>query len=310
MTRSISVVLFPSFSNHCLANTIEPLRAANMLSGKTLYQWHYLSVDGGSVASSSGLPVDPERALLDHPSGDMLMVMPSYGVETHLQPRTLNALRTARHRFKMLAGLDTGSWLLAAAGLLDGYRATIHWDEFERFGETFPNVTTLEDRVVIDRDRASCGGTSTALEMMLEFIERDHGSMLRLEVASLFMLGERMRSQDLPLVQNGSQVIDAAAAIMRRNIEEPLPIGHIADQLNLSHRTLENQFSAHMNKSAKSVYVSIRLRAARRMVETTSLSIAEIATRIGYQDKSAMTRAFKSEFGAPPSALRRRRPQT
>nr|WP_229666002.1 GlxA family transcriptional regulator [Wenxinia marina] len=303
--KSVVVLLFPDFSNHCLANAIEPLRGANTLARRTAWIWQFVSVDGAPVRSSSGLPVQPEGRLADHPGGDLLLVMPSYGFEGHATPACLAALRGAARRFDALAGLDTGSWLLAAAGLLTGRRATIHWDELDRFAEAFPEVSVVDDRFVVDGDRLSCGGTTTTLELMLTLVEREGGPMLALDVAALFMHGERDPRLDPSLRVPPDRLVRAAVALMRRNVEAPLPVAELARRLGLSQRALEAQFAAAMGRGPRSVYASVRLGTARRLAEQTTLSVAEIAARVGYANASAMTRAFRAEFGAPPRTMRR-----
>ncbi len=303
----VAILLFPDFSTQCLANTVEPLRAANTLSRRRLYRWQHLSLDGAPVASSSGLPVTPRARLSEHPGGGMLMVMPSYAQEKSATPACARALRAARGRFTRLIGLDTGSWLLAAAGLLDGRRATIHWDELERFAETFPDVQVSAARVVEDGDVLSCGGGVTALELMLSLIAAQHGAMLALEVGALFMYGERAPATDLEIAPPPAQLVAAAVALMRRNIERPLPIAGIAGSLGLGMRALEQHFARAGSPSPRAVYRALRLSAARRLVETTAASVSEIATRCGYENPSALTRAFRAEHGTTPQALRRAR---
>ncbi len=304
-TQSVGILLFPGFSNHCLANAVEPLRAANGFAGHPLYQWHFLAVDERHLTSSSGLPVFAEARLSDHPRGDLLLVMPSYSHREAATPDALLALRAASKRFKTIAGLDTGSWLLAAAGLLDGRRATIHWDVIVEFAETFPEVNVVEDRYVLDGDRLSCGGATTTFELMLEVIRQRHGTTLQLEVAALFMHGERDPRLHPLMRAKPNRVVSAAAALMRRHIEDPVPIGEIAAALGLTSRALEQHFAAAADASPRRVYTAIRLRSARRLVEETRLSILEIANRSGYRNASAMTRAFKREFGVAPQTMRR-----
>lgn len=305
-TRTVGVLLFPNFSNLCLANAIEPLRAANTLARRPLYRWQFLGLTRDTLTSSSGLPVTPEDSLARHPGGDGLLLLPSYDFQSHARPDTLRALRAARRRFGMLAGLDMGSWLLAAAGLLDGRRATLHWDELDRFAETFPEVEVSTDRVVRDGDILSCGGGATALELMLDLIARHHGPMLRLEVAALFMHGERPAPADLPPRLSDDQLVEAAASIMRRNVEAPLPVAAVARRLNVTPRALERRFRAVLGRGPGATYRALRLNAARRLVEQTTLSVSEIATRCGYEDASALTRAFRAAFGQTPRDLRQR----
>jgi transcriptional regulator GlxA family with amidase domain len=302
--QHVGLLLFEGFSNLCLANAVEPLRAANSLSGRPLYRWHFLGLSDRVVLSSSGVPVQPQK-MGPEQRGDLLLVMPSYGFRDLATPECLRALRAARTRYGVLAGLDTGSWLLAAAGVLDGYRATSHWDVLEALAERFPEVDVTQDRYVWDRDRASSGGAMTTLELMLAMIERDHGATLALEVAALFMFGEQpVGGAPLPGLPD-DKVVRAAAALMRRNVEAPLPIARIARGVGLGQRALEQLFRRKTGHSPAQIYRSIRLAEARRRLESTRDPVAEIAGRCGYADATAMARAFKAEFGLSPTALRR-----
>jgi len=300
--RSVGVLLFDQFSNHCLANAIEPLRAANTLSRRRLYHWRFLGIDGAPVLSSSGLPVTPEGTLSRAAGGDLLFVMPSYGFRAHAGPATLRALRAASRRFKVLAGLDTGAWLLAAAGLLDGRQATIHWDERGALAEAFPEVDVRAERFVIDGNRMTCGGVTTAFDLVLALIHGHHGSMLALEVASLFMPGMPAIAADLP--PTAARQVQAAVALMRAHLETPLPIPALATRLGLGQKALGRLFHAELGRTPQAVYRTLRLREARRLAEHSRHGIAEIATRCGYADAAAMTRAFRAEFGTTPSADR------
>lgn len=304
-TRTVGVLLFPNFSNFCLANAVEPLRAANTLARRPLYRWQFLGLTNEVLTSSSGLPVTPEESLARHPGGDCLLLLPSYDFRSQATPEVLRALRAARRRFRTLIGMDMGSWLLAAAGLLDGRRATLHWDELDHFAEAFPEVETSPERVVQDGDILSCGGGTTAFELMLDLIGRHHGPMLRLEVAALFMHGERPLPADLPPRLSDDQLVEAAVSIMRRNVEAPLPVAAVARRLQVTPRALERRFRAVLGRGPGATYRALRLNAARRLVEQTTLTISEIATRCGYEDASALTRAFRAAFGAAPRDLRR-----
>lgn len=298
----VDVLLFDHFSNHCLANAIEPLRAANTLSRKSLYRWRFLGIDGAPVQSSSGLPVTPEAALRHVDGGDCLIVMPSYGFRAHASVACLHALRAAARRYGMLVGMDTGAWLLAAAGLLDGRRATIHWDEIGTLAETFPEVEVISDRFTIDGNRLCCGGVTTAFDLILHLIGEQHGSMLALEVAALFMHGTREHASQYRATPDAA--VHAVVSLMRRNIEAPLPIPEIAARAGLSRKRLETLFRDRLRMTPQTVYRAIRLREARRLAEYSRQSISEIASRCGYDDATAMTRAFRSEFGCTPTSLR------
>jgi transcriptional regulator GlxA family with amidase domain len=254
--------------------------------------------------SSSGLLVRPE-ALGPDVSGDILLVMPSYGHADLSSPETIRRLRGAARRFGLVAGLDTGSWLMARAGLLDGYRATSHWDVLSSLEEGFPEVDTVTDRFVIDRDRASCGGATATLDLMLELIGRRHGTALSLDVAALFLYGDGAARPAAHMPVLPHRTMREAAALMRRHVEEPLTIAAIATSLGLTQRQLESLFRRHADLTPVQLYRHIRLAEARRRILETTQSVAEIAGRCGYGDPAAMTRAFRAAFGATPTDLRR-----
>lgn len=294
----ISILLFDRFSNHCLANVLEPLRAANDLSSQQVFEWNIVVLGGQRVRSSSGLRLEADAQLADM-RGDILMVMPSYGFLTHANVTSSRALRAAARRFDILAGLDTGSWLLAEAGLLDGYRATIHWDELDRFSEQFSDIDVQKEAVIYDRDRITCGGASTAFALAMQMIEKQHGAALRLRVEHLFSGAYAQR----PVRRGG--IAARAVDLMRAHIEEPLPIAQLAQQLGRSQKHLEQQMLARLGAAPQVIYRRIRLERARQLSLDTTISVAEISVRCGYQDASAMTRAFRSEYGTTPQALRR-----
>jgi transcriptional regulator GlxA family with amidase domain len=294
----ISILLFDRFSNHCLANVLEPLRAANDLSSQQVFEWNIVVLGGQRVRSSSGLRLEADAQLADM-RGDILMVMPSYGFLTHANVTSSRALRAAARRFDILAGLDTGSWLLAEAGLLDDYRATIHWDELDRFSERFSDIDVQKEAVIYDRDRITCGGASTAFALAMQMIEKQHGAALRLRVEHLFSGAYAQR----PVRRGG--IAARAVDLMRAHIEEPLPIAQLAQQLGRSQKHLEQQMLARLGAAPQVIYRRIRLERVRQLSLDTTISVAEISVRCGYQDASAMTRAFRSEYGTTPQALRR-----
>jgi len=301
--QKIGVLLFDGFSNHCLANTVEPMRAANTLSGKALYEWAFLSLDGEAVCSSSQLPVAPHGRLSEF-SGDMLVVMPSYGFKDHAGWRTQSGLRAAAKRFGTVCGMDTGSWLMAEAGLLEGHRATIHWEELTAFGERFPDVAAERERFVIDGTRVTCSGAMAAFDLVMHFIGRDFGQALALEVAQLFMTRDGARSHEGGATPAG-RVVNRALAVMQDHLEEPLVLPEVARRAGVTQKTLAARMMAELGSTPAVVYRRLRLNLARKMVVDTDLSVAEVALRSGYGDPAAMTRAFRVEFATTPQALRK-----
>ncbi|WP_406647496.1 helix-turn-helix domain-containing protein [Aliisedimentitalea scapharcae] len=300
-TQQVDVLLFDAFSALCLANTVEPLRAANEFAARSVYEWRFLTLDGAPAVSSSGMEVRA-HAKLSECSGDILIAMPSYDFLRHATVGANRALRAADRRYRVMAGFDTGAWLLATAGLLDGRRATIHWEELNRFTETFPDVDAERVRHVQDGNRITCSGALAAFETILELISQQQGQALRLEVATLFMSPEATGEQGT--LMGRSKSVARAIAVMQAHLEHPLPIGAIARQTGRSQKDLESRMRSELGATPQAIYRRLRLIQARKLVLETGLSVAEIALRSGYEDPSALTRAFRTEFGVTPRSLR------
>jgi len=305
ISRKVGVLLFDRFSNHCLANAVEPLRACNSMLGRAAYAWDYLTLDGKTVASSSGLPVSPSGSLGQSGTGDVLFLLPSYEFRT-FAPAAARPLQAAARRYRVLVGMDAGSWLLAHAGLLPGKRATIHWEELDQFAEAFPDVNVERKRVVRDGQIWTCAGAMSAFDLALEMIREDFGPLTALEVAAFLMHGSAGADAEQTAYAQpiGDPLVTAAVSVMRDQIEDPLALDALAKRLGVSQRRLKNAFAQELGQPPGHVYRQMRLTAARRFVEQTQLSVAEIAIRCGYEDAAAMTRAFKAVFGTTPRALR------
>ena len=306
-TTQVSFVLFDRFSNHVFANALEPLRAANTILNSPGYAWEILTLDGGTVSSSAGMKVMPDGRLDGESAGDILVVLPSYGYRDFATVTLTRALRAARSRFKALAGIDGGAWLLASAGLLDGRRATIHFDEQDAFAEAFPDVIVTRDRWIDDGDRMTASGAVTAFELMLALIEREHGAALPLRIASLFSANDADTAG--PLLPKGrDQRVRLALAAMEAAIETPRPIAEIATDAGCTQKDLEHRFRQAFGAPPRTVYAHLRMGAAKRMVEESALPVAEIAGRAGYDNASAFTRAYRRAFGVSPRQARSGRP--
>ena len=300
--RQIAFLLFPRFSNHVLANALEPLRAANTFLGQEIYRWKLLSPDGAPVHTSAGMRVTPDAAFGNDESGDTLVLLPSYGYANFATPSFNLRLRAASGRFHSVIGLDSGAWLMAAAGLLAGHRATIHYDELDRFAETFPDIAVERARWIDEGNRATAAGAVAAFELVMARLAQAHGAALTLEIGALFSAtGEG----DGPLGRSLSDPhVRRAIATMEAEVEKPRPIEEIASAAGCNQRTLETRFQRSFGASPQKIYRWVRLTAARRMIRETTLSITEIAGRTGYEDASAFARAFKAEFGQSPRAAR------
>jgi AraC family transcriptional regulator, glycine betaine-responsive activator len=306
-------VLFDGFSNLVLANAVEPLRAANQLSGQELFRRSLLTVNGDVALSSSRIVVRPDGRLAEVGQLDALFVVAGYNFRERATAGTRSALARAAARARKVAGLDTGSWLLATAGLIDGQRATIHWQELDAFAEAFPNVEVSSDRYVVNGRTISAGGASTVLDLMLHLIRERCGDALTFDVMNLFIYDVE-RAYERPfrgarsrrLVELSPKLI-SAITLMRRTVETPLAITEIAERAATSPRSLARDFQREFAMAPGHYYQLVRLKAAQRLVEETQLGVAEIAVRTGYSSAATLSRAFSRHFNTTIRGIRRTR---
>lgn len=302
----IALLIFDQFSNLCLANCLEPLRAANTLSRSRMFAWQILTCDGAGAVSSSRMQVMPHARLADLAPCDYLFVLASYAHETHDTPANRRALRRAAAKAQVCVGLDSAPWILASAGLLEGRRATVHWDLLEAFTERFLDVEAERSRVVRDGRVITCAGAMSALDMTLGLIADHAGLAVRLEVEALFMQGDPPVNAPQERGSVTDPLVRRALAVMRQNLERPLSLVDLSRGLSCQARTLDRRFRSRLGASPGLVYRHLRLSAARKLIEGSALSVAEIALRCGYESPAALTRAMKRQYGATPSNLRRR----
>ena len=295
---SVGFLLFERFSNMCLANCVEPMRAANTLGDRQVYDWAFVGLNQGVVTSSSRLSVLTDHAIADAPQFDYLFVIASYDYDTHDTPATRRALAKVSTSCKVMIGLDTGAWLMASAGLLEHKRATVHWDILDSFSERFLNVEPLRERVVRDDNRVTCAGATSAYDLTRELICDHIGHGIALDVDALFMRRDDLRPRHIGSGPSGP--VQRAIDLMHRNIETPMMLDEISRQVACPPKTLSRRFQAALGATPGQVYRHIRLSAARHLVESSSLQITEIAVRTGYESPAALTRAFKKRFGHAP----------
>jgi transcriptional regulator GlxA family with amidase domain len=303
----LGFLLIDGFALMSYASVIEAFRAANVLSGRELYRWVHVSVDGQPVRASNGATILADAAVGDTLPIDSLFVVAG-GDPTGFDDRpTLNWLRRLSRSGVTLGGVSGGPFLLAKARLLDGYRATIHWDYAAAFEEAFPTLLLESGLYVIDRSRLTCAGGTAGLELAVELIEREHGHDLGLRVGEWFIRTEprppegrqRINLRDRYGVKNDALI--KALARMEATIEEPEPCRILARKAGLSLRQLERLFAAHLKSSMRQVYMRIRLEHADMLLQKTGMSVAEVSAASGFASSSHFSRSYKSMFGRPPS---------
>jgi len=304
---TIAFLIFDQFSNLCMSNCLEPLRAANSVTRGHQFDWMIFTLDGSAVQSSSGIQVLPHAALASLSQADYLFVHASYEHQRHDTPATRRALGRAARKADTVVGMDAGPWLMASAGLLSGRRATIHSDLIEPFSERFLDISVERARDVRDGSMVTCAGAMSAMDLTLRLISDHLGVATRLEIEDQFMQPESGLAMPVPNHPASDPLVWRAVQLMRENIERPLPLVNLARSLSCQSRTLDRRFRAALGAPPGTVYRHLRLTEARKMLEGTFMSISEIAVRCGYESPAALARAIRRRYGQTPSNLRARR---
>ena len=303
----------PDYSQIAVANAVEPLRMANRVSGQTAYEWLIVSLDGEPVPASNGLTFTPTEQLSQAGPVDLVFVCGGINIREAVSPTLLTTLRRMAAKRMPLGALCTGGYALAQAGLLDGYRATIHWENLSALREQFPRVLISDHLFTIDRNRYTCSGGVAPLELMLNLIEEKLGPEVSQRVSEQFIV-ERIRDgndrQYVPLrAQVGAvhRSVIAVASLMEANIENPLPLETIARQSGLSRRQIERLFKRHVDCVPKRYYLELRLKRARELLLQTSMPIMAISTACGFQSPPHFSKCYRNRFGHPPTVERQPR---
>jgi transcriptional regulator GlxA family with amidase domain len=308
---TVGFLLIPGFALMSYAAAVEPLRAANQLSGKTLYRWWHAAPGKGPVAASNGVAIVPDFRPGDASAADIIFVCAGGNPATFDDPATFAWLRRLARRGVVIGGISGGPYVLAQAGLLDGRRATLHWEHAAAFHEAFPNVDVVPSLFVLDGDRIACSGGVSALDMMVALIARDHGHDLAAAVGEWFLLThirEGMGPQRMDLRHRlgiSDEGLLAVLRAMEANLESPKPREDLARLAGVSLRQLERLFRDRLGRSIHAHYLSLRLDRARQLLRETSLPVLDVAVATGFGSASQFSRAFARSYGEPPSRFRR-----
>ena len=305
--RRVGFVLLPHFNAMATFAAIDPLRAANYVSAQKVYDWTLLSLDGGAVKASNGVTVSVDVGLDARPRFDLLFVSASWTPEAHRDSRFFGWLRQLARTGVTLGGIDTGAIVLAYAGLLNGYRATTHYEHLEGFKETFPKVEVSDRIVVFDRDRITCCGGIAATDMALEIIRLEQGIGLA-NAAARYVFHDRLRSPGESQLHPAHEPVGSvvhrklvdAILLMEHNIENPLAIPRIASQAGLSIRRMERLFKDNAGVTPARYYLNLRLDRARGLITQTDLQVLEVAVACGFKSTEHFARAYRKRFDISP----------
>lgn len=307
----VGFVLMPDYSMIAFANAVETLRMANYISRRELYRWSVISTGDSGAVASNGLSMAASSGAHALADCDMVFVCGGVNIRTNTDDKVRALLRQCAAAGASMGSLCTGSFALASAGLLDGYKCAIHWENLAAISEEFPQVQFSNEVFVLDRDRFTCSGGTAPLHLMLHLVKARHGAKLVMDISEQFIV-ERLRAsndrQRIPqpeCIGPGYQHLTEAAEIMAANIEEPLPLAELAAVIHVSLRQLERLFHRYFSMNPAQYYMNLRLRRAQELLTHSSMPVMQVTVACGFQSASHFCKAYRSLFGHSPSEERR-----
>ena len=306
VTRHFAFLLLDRFTLLAFAAAIEPLRLANRAAGKTLYAWSVISATGQPVICSNGTSVSVNGAMTDLPHEAVVMVCGGVDVQRALTPAILGWLRKRARYGNIIGGVCTGAYVLAKAGLLDGRRATIHWENHSGMTEDFPTVDLARSVFVIDGARVTSAGGMAALDLMLTMIANDHGSTLANAVADQVIYSSIRTNRDTQRLSIPARIgvrhpkLARVIEIMETHIEDPISPADLAEQVDMSTRQLERLFRRYLTRSPKRYYTELRLERARHLLMQTDMSVINVALATGFTSPSHFSKCYRAYYNTTP----------
>ena len=305
---TLALLVLPQSSILEVASTLDPMRSANRHLGHEAYRWRVVSPDGGAVPWTCGIELPSTGPLAAAEGADALVVIAGFRQSEVATAPLIRDLGRMAGRFAAVGGIDAAAWVLARAGLLAGHRATVHWEDLEDLSAAHPEVDVVPDRWVIDGNRFTAGGAAPAADLMLHLIGSRHGPALARQVAASFLTTPRPGSEpQVSPVADDPRLdprVAQAVARMEARVDAPETAAEVARAIGLSVRRLETLFRDGLQTTPAAFALSLRLQAARRMITDTRHPLAEVALRTGFSSPSALSRAFRAQFGMAPSGLR------
>lgn len=299
-------VLLDRFTLLSFSAAIDPLRLANHVSGKTLYDWRILGPDGQEATASNGTRIVLDAGLEALRPGDTALVCGGVDIARAVNRKLLDWLRREARRGVTLGGLCTGAWALAEAGLLNGRPATIHWENNAAFAEAFPDVTLYRSIFVDDGSRLTAAGGAASVDLMLRLIASDHGGALATTVADQLIYTTIRTAEDTQRLSIPTRIgvrhprLAQVVARMEETIEEPVSPAVLAEEAGMSTRQLERLFRRYLGRSPKRYYMETRLARARNLLMQTPMSVIEVALACGFSSPSHFSKCYRIQYGSTP----------
>jgi transcriptional regulator GlxA family with amidase domain len=314
--RLIVMLVYPGVMTMDVFGPLEAFATANHAAGRPLYRLEIAGMTKAPVATSlRGVEITPTIALDDIAGPiDTLLVSGGFGQpEASADQRLLAWLRSNRLRARRCGSICTGAFVLAAAGLLDGKRATTHWALASELGRRYPEVAVETDAIYVrDGSVYTSAGVTTGIDLALSLIEEDHGRTLSLRVARALVAylkrpgGQSQFSNHLLAQFAASPPVRQAQEWALENLSSDLSVRTLAKRARMSERSFRRAFVEETGEAPRDFVERIRIDAARSLFEEAQLSVQVVATRCGFDSADNLRRAFVRRLGVTPHDYRQR----
>jgi transcriptional regulator GlxA family with amidase domain len=303
-------VLLDAFSMLSVISAIEPLRVANRMIGREVYQWRIVSEDGGPVQASNGLITQSECRVGDGSFPDYTFICAGLSLVAR-NPTRLSAFINRRYAAGVTLGaISMGTIFLARAGLLRDARCTIHWEGQPAFSEEFPEIRLTRAIYEIDTKIMTCAGGMSSFDLMIAIIARDHDEAVLRSIANQLQL-DRIRTGTF-LQSRGTESVSEIAPkqlrnaidLLAENMEHPLSLDALAKAVGASRRTLERLFLRFTKMTPSKYCKTQRLERAHDLLLHSNLPILDLAVATGFRSGSYFSYCFSEHYGVSPSSLR------
>ncbi len=307
----VHFLLVDTFAFMPFTSVLEVLRLANRLSGEQLFSWQFFSTHGEPALANNGLTVAVSGGQQDGGSADLAVMCGPHDVFSYRDRLTSAWVCKHASAGATLVAVDTGTYLLARAGVLQGYRCTLHWEVIPGFIEEFPDIVVSQELFERDRDRITCAGGTAAMDMMLAVVQEEHGTLLAAEISDMLIhnairLGREPQRMDLRMRTGVSHpALLESIELMEANVEQPLSATELSDAVGISRRQLERLFRRYMETTPSRHYLNLRLHRSMQLLQQTSMPIIEIALACGFATAGHFSQSFRALFSQTPREARR-----
>ncbi len=304
--RRFVFLLLDKFTMINFAGAIEPLRLANHVMGYPLYTWVLCGEGGVEKTCSNGATFKLDFGLDEVERDDTVLVCGGIDIQKTATKAVISWLRREARRGVVIGGLCTGAYALAKAGLLDGKKATIHWENQDGFAEEFDDVRLTKSVFVMDGNRWSTAGGISSIDLMLRIIASDHGEDIANNVADLMIYSTIRTDQDTQRLSIPTRIgvrhpkLSQVIQMMEGNIEDPMSPADLAEEVGMSTRQLERLFRRYLNRSPKRYYMELRLQKARNLLMQTDMSVINVALACGFASPSHFSKCYRSHYNTTP----------